>query len=133
MSEEPLTGYGEPAIRVMMMPRDTNAQGTIFGGVLLSYIDQAGAVRAREMTRTNVVTVAMSGIEFKKPVYVGDLLSFYAKATKTGRSSMTIQVIVEAERWSDPSVRVRVTQAEAVYVAVDDDFHPTPVFAGNRV
>lgn len=115
-----------PAIRVMMMPRDTNAHGTIFGGVLLSYIDQAGAVEARKHTPYKFVTVAMNQVEFKQPVYVGDVLSFNTELVKRGRTSMTIRVRVEAERFEDPRQVVSVTEAVLVYVAVDDHGRPTP-------
>jgi len=115
-----------PAIRVMMMPRDTNAHGTIFGGVLLSYIDQAGAVEARKHTPYKFVTVAMNQVEFKQPVYVGDVLSFNTELVKRGRTSMTIRVRVEAERFEDPRQVVSVTEAVLVYVAVDDLGRPTP-------
>jgi acyl-CoA thioesterase YciA len=117
-----------PAIRVMMMPRDTNAHGTIFGGVLLSFIDQAGAVEARKHTPHKFVTVAMDKVEFKKPVFVGDVLSFNTRLVKVGRTSMTIKVEVEAERFEDPSSVVPVTEALLVYVAVND--HGTPVPLG---
>jgi acyl-CoA thioesterase YciA len=116
-----------PAIRVMMMPRDTNAHGTIFGGVLLSYIDQAGAIEARKHTPHKFVTVAMHSVEFKQPVYVGDVLSFFTKVEKLGRSSMTIQVAVEAERFTDPSATVSVTAATLVYVAVNEHGRPVPL------
>ena len=117
-----------PAIRVMMMPRDTNAHGTIFGGVLLSYIDQAGAVEARKHTPHKFVTVAMDKVEFKKPVFVGDVLSFNTRLVKVGRTSMTIKVEVEAERFEDPNHTEPVTEALLVYVAVND--HGTPVPLG---
>lgn len=116
-----------PAIRVMMMPRDTNAHGTIFGGVLLSYIDQAGAIEARKHTPHKFVTVSMNSVEFKQPVYVGDVLSFNAKLVKTGRTSMTIEVNVEAERFIDPSQRIPVTSAVLVYVAVNEHGRPVPL------
>lgn len=119
-----------PAIRVMMMPRDTNAHGTIFGGVLLSYIDQAGAVEARKHTPHKFVTVAMDKVEFKKPVYVGDVLSFHTRVTRIGRTSMTIVVEVDAERFEDPNHVIPVTVATLVYVAVND--HGTPVPLGLR-
>lgn len=115
------------AIRVMMMPRDTNAHGTIFGGVLLSYIDQAGAVEARSHTPHKFVTVAMDKVEFKQPVFVGDVLSFRTRLEKSGRTSMTIKVDVEAERFADPTVTIPVTEALLVYVAVDENGHPTPL------
>ncbi len=116
-----------PAIRVMMMPRDTNAHGTIFGGVLLSYIDQAGAVAARKYCPSKFVTVAIDSVVFKQPVYVGDTLSFYARVVKVGRTSVTIQVSVEAERFSDPTSILSVTEAQLVYVAVDDAGTPQQV------
>lgn len=116
-----------PAIRVMMMPRDTNAHGTIFGGVLLSYIDQAGAVEARKHTPHKFVTVAMDKVEFKKPVFVGDVLSFNTHLVKVGRTSMTIKVEVEAERFENPSETIPVTEALLVYVAVDHAGNPVPI------
>lgn len=112
----------------MMMPRDTNAHGTIFGGVILSYIDQAGAVEARKHTPHKFVTVAMDKVEFKKPVFVGDVCSFHTSLVKVGRTSMTIKVEVEAERFTDPLHTIPVTEAILVYVAVND--HGTPVPLG---
>ncbi len=116
-----------PALRVVMMPRDTNPQGTIFGGILLSYIDQAGAVAAREYQPHRFVTVAMDKVEFKQPVFVGDLLSFYGRVMKVGRTSVTIHVSVEAQRFTDPREVVPVTEAELVYVAVNKRHEPVPV------
>jgi acyl-CoA thioesterase YciA len=117
-----------PAIRVAMMPRDTNAFGTIFGGVLLSYIDQAGAVEAHKHTSKPIVTVAMREVIFIEPVFVGDLVSFYADTVKVGRTSITIKVVVEAERIIARSrQRVKVTEAEVVYVAVSKDRRPVPL------
>ncbi|MBO9542128.1 acyl-CoA thioesterase [bacterium] len=109
----------QPAIRVMLMPKDTNAFGTIFGGVILSYIDIAGAVEARRHTRHRVVTVAMREVIFHEPVYVGDTVSFYTSLVKTGNTSITVKITVEAQRATDPSAVVRVTEAEAVFVAID--------------
>jgi len=108
------------AIRLTMMPRDTNAHGTIFGGVILSYIDVAGGVEAvRHTGHDRFVTVAMKEVIFHEPVYVGDLVSFYATTTRLGNTSITIKVIVEAERFgSHGQDVVRVTEAEVVYVAV---------------
>lgn len=131
MSENPLSpGSGGPeleldstcpAIRVLMMPRDTNAHGTIFGGVILSYIDQAGAMAARKLAPHKFVTVAMEAVEFKQPVYVGDTLSFFCRLEKLGRTSIRIRVLVEAERWHNPRQTVRVTEASVIYVAVNDE------------
>lgn len=116
-----------PAIRVMMMPRDTNAHGTIFGGVLLSYLDQAGAIEARRQGGETLVTVAMDQVEFKQPVFVGDVLSFYAHVVKVGRTSIRVRVEVQAERFAPPHEHISVTAAELVYVAVDKDRRPTPI------
>lgn len=117
----------DPAIRVVMMPKDTNAHGTIFGGVILSYIDTAGAIEARKHTPRSLVTVAMHEVVFVAPVFVGDLVSFYTQLMRIGRTSITVKVIVEAERVRDPGNRLRVTEAEVVYVAVDQNRKPVPI------
>ncbi|MBI4468377.1 MAG: acyl-CoA thioesterase [Acidobacteria bacterium] len=117
----------QPAIRVIMMPRDTNAYGTIFGGVILSYIDQAGAVEVKKYTKHRVVTVAMHEVVFVSPVLVGDLVSFYTTVLRVGRTSITIKVMVEATRGADPPTQVHVTEAEVVYVALDHRNLPTPI------
>jgi acyl-CoA thioesterase YciA len=115
----------EPAIRVMMMPRETNGQGTIFGGVLLSYIDQAGAVAAQRRSSYRVVTVALEKVEFKQAVLVGDVVSFYSNLVKTGRTSLTVDVNVVAERFhSGVSRKVDVTQATLVFVSIDEQGRP---------
>ena len=117
----------QPAIRVLMMPRDTNPLGTIFGGLILSYIDQAGAIHARQISPKKLVTVAMHEVKFIAPVFVGDLVSFYTETLRIGNTSITIQVTVDARRSDAPHETVRVTQAEVVYVAVDEPGHPVPV------
>jgi len=117
----------EPTIRVTMLPRDTNARGTIFGGVILSHIDLAGAVAARQHAPRNFVTKAMHEVEFIAPVYVGDVVSFYADVVREGTTSLTVRVEVEAERFSEPGKRARVTEAEVVYVAIDESGKATPV------
>ena len=110
------------AIRITMMPRDTNAHGTIFGGIILSYIDVAGGVEAvRHTAHDRFVTMAMKEIIFHEPVYVGDLVSFYATTTKVGNTSITIKVVVEAERFGSHGQSIRVTEAEVVYVAVNQN------------
>jgi acyl-CoA thioesterase YciA len=121
--------HEQPAIRVMLMPKDTNGFGTIFGGVILSYIDIAGAVEAQRHTRHRVVTATMREVIFHQPVYVGDIVSLYTSLIRVGRTSLTIGITVEAQRASDPSITVRVTQAETVFVAVDAEGKPTPVDA----
>ena len=120
----------EPAIRVIMMPKDTNALGTIFGGLIMSYIDQAGAVEAHRYTPGRVVTVAMHEVEFHQPVFVGDLVSFYTETKRVGRTSVTVRVIVEAVRQTPQRERVHVTTAEVVYVHVDENFQPIPLQSG---
>jgi acyl-CoA thioesterase YciA len=112
--------YNDPAIRITLLPRDTNSQGTIFGGVILSYIDTAGAIQAHRHTKMDrFVTVAMKEVIFHKPVFVGDLVSFYAAVVRMGTTSITVRVVVEVERLGK-SERVRVTEAEVTYVAVDE-------------
>ena len=110
----------DPAIRITMLPRDTNSQGTIFGGVILSYIDMAGAIEAHRRTGMDrFVTVAMREVIFHQPVFVGDLVSFYSETVKIGTTSITTRVVVEAERYGSPGEKARVTEAEVIYVAVD--------------
>ncbi len=117
-----MNSYTDPAIRITLLPRDTNPQGTIFGGIILSYIDMAGAIQAHRHTGLErFVTVAMREVIFHQPVFVGDLVSFYAETVRVGTTSITIRVIVEAERPSRAKGRVRVTEAEVVYVAVDEN------------
>jgi len=117
----------QPAIRVVMMPRDANYFGTIFGGVILSYIDQAGAVEARLQSEKKFVTVAMHEVNFIAPVFVGDLVSFYTETVRIGSTSLTVRVTVDAVRGTAPRDTVRVTQAEVVYVAIDEAGRPTPI------
>jgi acyl-CoA thioesterase YciA len=121
------TSNSDPAIRVMMMPKDTNARGTIFGGVILSQIDQAGGVEAMRNGANNPVTVLMKTVEVHSPVFVGDVVSYYAEALKIGRTSVTVKVTVEAQRRLPPFATDLVTSAEVVYVNVDDDMKPTPI------
>lgn len=110
------------AIQVVMMPRDANPHGTIFGGVVLSYLDQAGAVGARRaVVRAGgpmpmLVTVAMNKVEFRQPVHVGDVLRFVTWPVRFGRTSITMHVDVEAERGDRV---LHVTEAEVVYVGID--------------
>jgi len=121
------------AVKVIMMPRDTNPYGTIFGGVVLSYIDQAGAIGARhEIQRRgyvapSLVTVAMDRVEFHQPVYVGDTVSFWTEVERIGTTSITMRVRVETER---DRQSLLLTQAEVTYVAVEqsgDARTPVPI------
>ena len=123
-----------PAIRVLLLPKDTNAYGTIFGGVILAHIDLASAIEARKAGPCRFVTKAMREVEFHEPVYVGDIVDFMAETVRIGRTSVTIRVQVEAERWGRPpsevgtaGERVKVTEAEVVLVAVDEHGRPVPV------
>src|SRR5438874_5691653 len=101
----------DPAIRITMLPRDTNSQGTIVGGVILSYIDMAGAIEAHRHTGLDrFLTVAMRQVICHAPVSVGDLVSFYCETVKIGTTSITVRVVVEAEHYGGPSEQVRVTE-----------------------
>ena len=117
-----------PAIKVMLLPKDTNALGTIFGGVILSHIDLASAVEARKAAPHRYVTRAMREVEFHEPVYLGDIVSFYTETARVGHTSITVRVLVESERWgSGQGERVKVTEAEVVLVAVDAAGKPIPI------
>jgi len=117
----------QPAIRVVMMPRDANYLGTIFGGVILSSLDLAGAVEAHQHSDRKLVTAAMREVKFIAPVFVGDLVSFYTETIKIGNTSITVRVTVEATRALPPHETARVTQAEVVYVGIDEAGKPVPV------
>jgi len=115
------------ALRVTLLPRDTNRHGTIFGGVILSHIDLAAAIEARESCGLfNFVTVAMDKVVFHEPVFVGDVVSFYSETVKIGRTSVTVKISVEALRIQNLEV-VKVTEAEVVFVAIDENRKPTPI------
>lgn len=125
----PIQESRQPAIRVTLLPRDTNPHGTIFGGIILSYIDQAGAIEAHIHGASRVVTVAMDKVVFHQPVHVGDVVSFYGDLIRVGTTSITVRVIVEAQRLQrDPAPR-RVTDAVITYVNVDAHGRPTPIAA----
>jgi len=118
-----------PAIRLTMLPKDTNAYGTIFGGVILSYIDLAGGVEARRQSPKKFVTKAMREVIFVAPVHLGDLVTFYTRTIRIGKTSISVDVEVEAERLGLRGTKeiVRVTEAEVIYVAVDEAGRPTSV------
>ena len=117
--------WDEPAIRVLMMPRDTNGHGTIFGGVILSYIDQAGAIEARRQGLQFMVTVSMDKVVFHEPVFVGDLVSFWTETLRIGNTSITTKVVVEVIR--NGVERKTVTEAQVVYVNIGEDRKPKPI------
>ena len=117
-----------PAIKVILLPKDTNAMGTIFGGVILSHVDLASAVEARKAGPHRYVTKAMREVEFHEPVFLGDIVSFYTETIRIGRTSITVKVSVEAERWgAGRGEKVKVTEAEVVLVAVDEAGRPRPI------
>jgi len=121
------TAPREPAIRLVMMPRDTNALGSIFGGHILSLIDLAAGQHARSIAPKRYVTKVMREVIFIAPVNVGDSVSFYAETMHIGRTSMTIKVDVEASRGIDFLHTIKVTSAEVVMVCVDDQGKPVPI------
>jgi acyl-CoA thioesterase YciA len=117
-----------PAIKVLLLPKDTNNLGTIFGGVILSHIDLASAVEARKTARHRFVTKAIREVEFHAPVFVGDIVNFYTETIKVGRTSVTVAVSVEVERWgAGDGEREKVTDAEVVLVAIGEDGRPIPI------
>jgi acyl-CoA thioesterase YciA len=125
MAEATAAAVFTPALRVVMMPRDANQYGTIFGGVILSYIDQSGFIEARRHGRHRWVTVAMDKVDFYAPVHMGDIVSFLTATEHTGTSSVRVRVRVEAERYMSGDT-VRVTEATLVMVAVDAAGRPIP-------
>ena len=127
MSEGDQPPDSVPAIRVVMMPRDTNAAGTIFGGVILSHLDLAASIEAHKHHQGMLVTVAMDKVEFKQPVHVGDLVSFYTETVKVGRTSVQTRVCVWAQRRFGDGGHIPVTEAHVTMVAVDSDGKPTPL------
>ncbi|MEY3580139.1 MAG: hypothetical protein RI984_1243 [Pseudomonadota bacterium] len=115
---------GMPTLRVMPMPSDANIHGDVFGGWIMAQVDIAGALPAVRRANGRVGTVAVNSFVFKQPVFVGDLLSFYAKIVKTGRTSITVNVEVYAERNRLQADTVKVTEATLTYVATDEDRRP---------
>jgi acyl-CoA thioesterase YciA len=118
-----------PAIRVLAMPMDTNASGDIFGGWLMSQVDIAGSIEAVNRVRGRIVTVAVNEFRFIKPVFVGDLVSFYTRIHSIGTTSIRIHVEAYAERNRATEECHKVADAELTYVAIDDDRKPTPILS----
>ena len=119
-----------PSIRRVMMPRDTNAFGTIFGGVILSEIDLAAAVEAHRHHSGRLVTVAMDGVVFRAPVHVGDCVSFFTETVRIGHTSIRVKIRVWAERRFSSGSEVFVTEAEATMVAVGAHGEKVPIRKG---
>ena len=116
----------DPVLRVVPMPSDANYTGDIFGGWIMSQVDIAGSVPALRLAQGRIATVAVNSFTFKQPVLIGDLVSFYADIVRVGRTSITVDVEVYAERRTLREV-VKVTEATLTYVAVDDQRRPRPV------
>jgi len=120
----------EPALRVVPMPADVNQNGDIFGGWVMSQVDIAGSIPASRRARGPVATVAVNSFVFKQPVLIGDLVSFYADVVRTGRTSITVDVEVYAQRNPTDVVCVKVTEASLTYVAVDPQRRPRELPSG---
>ena len=120
----------EPVLRVVPLPADVNMHGDIFGGWIMSQVDIAGGVVAARRARGRVATVAVNSFVFKQPVMIGDEVSFFAWITRTGRTSITVEVEVYAQRDPAEQVCVKVTEASLTYVAVDATRRPRPLPAG---
>ena len=121
----------EPTIKVLAMPQDTNPDGDVFGGWIVSMMDLAGSVVARRTARVRIVTVAMENIQFHKPVFVGDFLECFSRVVKIGRSSITVEVDVRVERRMTGEVE-KVTQGCFVYVAIDKNRKPVAIHLDNK-
>ena len=117
----------EPVLRVMPLPADVNASGDVFGGWVMAQVDIAGAIPAMRRARGRVATVAVNSFLFKQPISVGDVVSFYAKVTQTGRTSITVDVQVYAERNPAHPLVVKVTEATLTYVCLNSDGSKRPV------
>jgi acyl-CoA thioesterase YciA len=124
---EQLPDNTDLAIRVMATPADTNSAGDIFGGWIMSQVDIAGSIIARRRAQGRAVTVAVNSFLFKQPVFVGDLISCYARVTHVGRTSLTVHVRAFAERHGKQHECIQVTEADVTYVAVDEKRRPRPV------
>jgi acyl-CoA thioesterase YciA len=117
----------DPTLRVIPMPADSNHTGDIFGGWIMSQVDLAGSVPAVRLARGRVATVAVNSFSFRQPVFVGDVVSFYAEVVKVGRTSITVDVQVYAQRRPEREECVKVTEAILTYVAVDNERRPRVV------
>ena len=122
----PTSPCGELSIRTVAMPADTNTNGDIFGGWLLSQMDSAGGIYAYKVTQSRNVTVAIEAMTFRKPVYVGDVVSVYTDLIRIGRTSVTIRIEAWVTRRSETSA-ILVTDGNFTYVAIDDQGKPRPI------
>jgi acyl-CoA thioesterase YciA len=117
----------EPALRLVAMPKDTNPEGDIFGGWIMSQVDLAGTVIASQRAQSRIVTVKVTDFIFKEPVYVGDLVTCYGKIEKIGTTSITVKVVVCAQRNRYEKSCIKVTEATVVYVAIDKHGNPMEI------
>ncbi|MGH2305514.1 acyl-CoA thioesterase [Campylobacter taeniopygiae] len=124
-----MKNMGEPKLKIVAMPKDTNSAGNIFGGWILSQIDTAGVIAARELSPERVVTISMEQVVFKQPVFVGDIISCYAKVVKVGTTSIRVEVEVIAQRVDEfgSTICVNVTSATVTYVSVDRRGNKKPI------
>jgi acyl-CoA thioesterase YciA len=127
MNPVPLPVDKELVLKVIPMPADTNGNGDIFGGWVMAQVDLAGSVLPARHVQGRMATVAVNEFIFKQPVRVGDILSFFSSVTRVGRTSITVQVEVYAERFRSQGQYVKVTEASLTYVAIDDDGRPRPI------
>ena len=127
MTEQTTLPERQPTLRVVAMPSDCNYTGDVFGGWIMAQVDIAGSIPALHRARGRVATVAVNSFLFKQPLFMGDIVSFYARIEKVGRTSITVDVEVYAQRDPEKPVCVRVTEATLTYVAVDEARRPRVV------
>lgn len=128
-----MNNMGEPRIKILAMPKDTNPAGNIFGGWIMSQIDIAGALATRDLPINRVVTVAVNSMSFREPIFVGDVVSFYAKVIQVGNTSIKVAVEVTSERTNDDMRRcVHVTSAIVTYVSIDKEGKKQPIACSNN-
>lgn len=130
-NERMIAPFKEPAIKVIAMPSDTNADGDMFGGWILSMMDLAASIPARKLARNRIVTVAVENIVFHKPVFVGDCLECYAHVEKTGRTSMTVKVETYVEHRENEQ-KEKITEGRFVMVSIGKDRRPVPLNLDKR-
>ena len=119
-----------PSIRAVAMPADTNPSGDIFGGWVLSQMDLAGSVLARQFAKKRVTTVAVEKMRFHKPIMIGDIVSFYTEVSKTGNTSITIDIVTMVNRKDDKlgeDQAIKVTEGKFVYVSIDSNGNPIKI------
>ena len=129
MSDTSLPAGKEPTLRAVPMPADANQSGDIFGGWIMAQVDIAGSIPAIRRARGRVATVAVNSFQFRQPVLVGDVVSFYAEVVRVGRTSITVNVEVYAQRRPEREETVKVTEATLTYVAIDQNRSPRVVAA----